>query len=33
MDMLDAQRSHFNAEIKEINAIRGQYLALIRLEV
>lgn len=29
LDVLDAQRSHFNAEIEHSNAIRDQYLALI----
>lgn len=29
MDVLDAQRSYFNAEIEHSNAIRDQYLALI----
>lgn len=31
MDVLDAQRSYFNAEIEQSNAIRDQYLALINL--
>lgn len=29
LDVLDAQRSHFNAEIEHSNAIRDQYLALV----
>ena len=31
IDVLDAQRSHFNAEIDYSNAIRDRYLALISL--
>lgn len=31
LDVLDAQRSYFNAEIEHSNAIRDQYLALIKL--
>lgn len=31
LDVLDAQRSHFNAEIDYSNAVRDQYLALIEL--
>lgn len=31
IDVLDAQRSYFNAEIDQCNAIRDQYLALINM--
>ena len=31
LDVLDAQRSYFNAEINHSNAIRDQFLALIDL--